>query len=98
MRVRRIEPADPAGEPICTLTAGAARRRRTPIDRLLEDGDFVAAGSGYEVRLPRGDREWEIANAFVEEEAACCASFGFEVIEQDDAIVVTGRHGGFSTF
>lgn len=93
-RTRRIDPADPAGEPICTLTPGAARRRRAPIDRVLAHGDYVAADDGYEIRLPRGDDEWELANAFVEEEAECCASFGFLVIEQDDAIVIVGRHPG----
>lgn len=94
MRMRHLEPADPAGEPVCTLDAGAARRRRAPIDRLLAIGYYRAADEGYEIQLPRSDGAWDLASAFVEEEAACCASFGFTVTEHDDAIVIVGRHGG----
>ena len=44
--------------------------------------------------MPRTDSWWDLAGAFVEEEAACCPSFGFTVTEQDHAIVIVARHGG----
>jgi len=96
MRMRHLDPVDPVGEPVCSLTAGTARRRRAPIDRLLAVGHYRAIDEGYEIRLPRTDSWWDLASAFVEEEASCCASFGFTVTEQDDEIVVVGRHGGLT--
>ncbi|MCC6238080.1 MAG: hypothetical protein IT299_10985 [Dehalococcoidia bacterium] len=59
-----------------------------PIDRLLEDGAFSAAATGYEVRLPRDEEHWLLANEFAEEEAVCCPSLGLQVEERDEEIVV----------
>ena len=94
IRRRRIEPADAAGEPICLLTAEGARGRGAPIDRLLQNAQYESTEHGYEIRLARGEEQWTLANQFIEEEARCCASFGFEVTEEDDAVVVRARHGG----
>lgn len=80
-RKRRIEPIDRHGEPVCLLTADAARTRRVPIDRLLQDGDLILGGTGYEIRLPRGERYWTLANQFAEEEAACCRWLQLDVEE-----------------
>jgi hypothetical protein len=91
-RTRRIEPAEPGGEAICLLTPGGARERSVPVDRLLQAGSFRAAGGGYEVHLPRGEGHWALANAFIEEEAACCPSFAFEVRETDATVVVLAGH------
>jgi len=93
MRMRRLDPVDPVGEPVDTLTAGTARRRRAPIDHLLAIGDYRAADEGYEIQVPRSDSVGDLASAFVEEEAACCPSFAFTVTEHDDAIVIVARHG-----
>ena len=89
VRTRRIEPADPGGEPVCLLTQEDARARRVPIDRLLALGTIKPKEAGYEIRLPRGEENWTLANEFAEEEAACCASLGLEVEERDGATVVT---------
>ncbi len=94
MRMRHLDAVDPVGEPVCALTAGTARRRRAPIDRLLAVGRYRPADEGYAIQLPRTDSWWDLASAFVEEEAACCPSFGFTVTEQDHAIVIVARHGG----
>lgn len=91
-RSRRIEPAEPGREAICLLSAEGARRRRVPIDRLLEHGEFVSTANGYEVRLPRTEDAWRLANAFAEEEAACCPSFEFEVRERADAVALLAGH------
>ena len=92
LRRRRIEPRDPGGEPICLLTAEGAHHRRAPIDRLLEDAGYQSTERGYEIQLARGEQQWTLANQFIEEEAQCCASFGFEVTEDEDAIVVRASH------
>ncbi|MEX2229983.1 MAG: hypothetical protein WEB13_10145 [Dehalococcoidia bacterium] len=91
-RSRRIEPAEPGGEAICLLSAEGAGHRRVPIDRLLEHGEFVATANGYEARLPRTEDAWRLANMFVEEEAACCPSFAFEVHEREGAVVMLAGH------
>lgn len=44
-RVRRIEPTDPGGEPVCQLSAEGARRRRVPVDRLLTPHTWDANAS-----------------------------------------------------
>ena len=88
-RIRRIEPADPGGEPVCLLTQEQARARLVPIDRLLALGTFEPRAAGYEIRLPPGEEYWVLANDFAEEEAACCASLTLAVEERGDATVVT---------
>lgn len=87
-RVRRIEPVEPGGEPVCLLTPGAARSRRVPIDRLLTHGTFEPSEAGYEVWLPPGEEYWTLANDFAEEEARCCAALAIEIEEQDSGIVL----------
>lgn len=87
-RMRRIEPVEPEGEPICLLTAEGARRRRVPIDRLLTDGTLEPTEAGYEVRLPLGEKYWALANEFAEEEADCCPSLALEIEERDTGIVL----------
>lgn len=91
VRVRRIEPADPGGEPICLLTAEGARNRRVTVDHLLGHGTLEFEGAGYEIRLPPGDEYWALANEFADEEAACCSSLAFDIYDLDTAIVVRGR-------
>ena len=88
-RTRRIEPAEPGGEPVCLLTAEGARNRKVPIDRLLALGEFEPAAAGYRIRLPPGDESRALAHEFVQEEAACCASLALEVAERGEAIVVS---------
>lgn len=93
-RTHRIQPTEPDGEPVCSLTAAGAGRRRAPIDRLLESGTFEPRGEGYRIELPRDDDAWELAVAFIEEEeeAACCLSFEFDATEQDDVVVVRAAY------
>lgn len=88
VRQRHIAPSDPGGEPVCLVTAEAARRREAPIDRVLEEGEFSVTESGYVVRLPASDSNWTLANRFVEEEASCCASLDLLVEERDGEITV----------
>ncbi len=87
-RRRTISATDPGGEPICTLTPGAAAARSAPIDRLIARGRLDVLGDGYEIRLARDERAWRMAEQFIEEEAACCPAFAFEAAEEGDTVVV----------
>jgi hypothetical protein len=93
-RARRIEPVDPGGEAVCSLTGEGAHGRRAPIDVVLQGAQYWPESSGYTIRLPRGEQQWVLALQFIEEEAACCPAFTFEAAELDDAIVVRATLSG----
>lgn len=85
---RRIPAAQPDAEPICLLTREEAMPRRARPDVFFDRAEWRSADDGYEARLPATDDEWALANAFVEEEAACCPFFAFDLREEDGVIII----------
>ena len=84
-----VPPANPAAEPICTLDRDMALARQEPPDRFLNEAFAeMPISSGMEYLFNSSEGLWERAETFVREEAECCPFLAFEILEQDERLVL----------
>ena len=89
LRRRFVPPAKPDAEPVCSLDAESARRRKEPPDGLLAEAVSQKTGAeGAEFRFAAEPGTWDRISIFVDEEQECCPFFAFEQWEEAGEVVL----------
>ena len=89
LRRRFVPPAKPDAEPVCSLDAETAKRRKESPEALLAEAVSQKTGAGgAEFRFAAKPDIWDRISTFVDEEQECCPFFAFEQWEEAGEVVL----------
>ena len=89
LRRRFVPPAQPDADPVCSLDAEGAKRRKESPEALLAEAVSQKTGAGgAEFRFAAEAGTWDRVSTFVDEEQECCPFFAFEQWEEADEVVL----------